>query len=560
MRKLIKYAAAGIVFVLVFHSEGVQAQQEKQDDSQEISYIHGDFQTDNQYYIYDRKIGTKYPERIGSNSYLNILYDRGNLSGGIRFENFQPVLLGYDRRLSGTGIPFRFVNYRWNNLSVTLGNFYEQFGNGLIYRSYWEWGLGFDNSVDGVRIRYALPKGIQLKAFAGKQRIYFDKSPGIVRGMDAEVSLNELISKFELSDLKISLGLGAVSKYQADDNPNYKLPENVSAFSGRLKLNHNSFSMDGEFAWKSQDPGETNRFVDSDIPNYRFGQALLINGVYSTKGFGVSLGLKRIDNFDFRSSRSANLNDMLINYLPPLTPQHTYRLATLYPYATQPQGEMGIQTDLFYNAPSGSMLGGTYGTNFSLNYSRINDIRRDSLRRGERESIRFNSPFLNPGKKTLYQNLSFEVSKKINATMKLICSYIFIEASKQAVQGIDTKDDIIAHIGVADFSWRYKPRHTLRWEVQHLSTRQHYQNWVMALMEYQIGSHYFVALYDEFNYGNEDPLQRFHYPGGMVGYTRGTVRVSISGGRQRAGVFCVGGVCRVIPASSGISASVMASF
>lgn len=541
------------VYLLLVSGSLLMAQDGEQ-GGQEASYIHGDFQSDAQYYIYDRKIGTRYREIIGNNSYLNILYDRGNLSGGLRFENYQPVLLGFDRRFNGAGIPFRFINYRWKELSVTLGNFYEQFGNGLIYRSYWEWGLGFDNSIDGVRLRYHIKEGIQLKAFAGKQRNYFEKGPGIVRGIDAEFSLNELITKYEFSPYRLSIGLGAVSKYQNDEDPTLKLPENVSAFSGRVKLNHNSFSLEGEYAWKSQDPGQTNN------NSYRYGQALLLNGVYTTKGFGASLGLKRIDNFDFRSNRNANLNDLLINYLPPLTPQHTYRLATLYPYATQPQGEMGIQGDIFYNAPEGSILGGSSGTNFTLNYSRINDIHRDSLSSGAVEALRFRSPFLRPGNKTLYQNLSLEVSKKLNATMKLICSYIFIEASKQAVQGIDTKSDIFSHIGVVDFSWKFKPKHTLRWEAQHLYTRQHLNSWAMILMEYQIGSHYFIAFYDEYNYGNSDKAQRFHYPGGTIGYTKGTVRISLSGGRQRAGVFCVGGVCRVIPASSGISASVTASF
>ncbi len=318
---------------LLLASNSILLAQDGEQGAQEASYIHGDFQSDAQYYIYDRKIGTRYREIIGNNSYLNILYDRGNLSGGLRFENYQPVLLGFDRRFNGAGIPFRFINYRWKELSVTLGNFYEQFGNGLIYRSYWEWGLGFDNSVDGVRLRYHIKEGIQLKAFAGKQRNYFEKGPGIIRGIDAEFSLNELFSKFEYSPYRLTVGLGGVSKYQNDEDPSLKLPENVSAFSGRVKLNHNSFSLEGEYAWKSQDPGQTNN------NNYRYGQALLINGVYTAKGFGATLGLKRIDNFDFRSSRNANLNDLLINYLPPLTPQHTYRLATLYPYATQPQGE-----------------------------------------------------------------------------------------------------------------------------------------------------------------------------------------------------------------------------
>jgi hypothetical protein len=143
--------------------------------------------------------------------------------------------------------------------------------------------------------------------------------------------------------------------------------------------------------------------------------------------------------------------------------------------------------------------------------------------------------------------------------MKLIGSYIFIEASKQAIQGF-ADSDVWAHIVVGDFSYKYKPKHTLRWEIQHLTTEQHRQNWVMALMEYQIGSHYFAAIYDEYNYGNNKVSDRTHFPGATVGYTKGTVRITISGGRQRAGVFCVGGVCRVNPANSGISVSMMASF
>jgi hypothetical protein len=113
---------------------------------------------------------------------------------------------------------------------------------------------------------------------------------------------------------------------------------------------------------------------------------------------------------------------------------------------------MGLQSDIFYNAPVGSLLGGSTGTNFSINYSRINDIHRDSLNGGARDVILFNSPFLKPGKKTIYQNLSVEMSKKLNSSMKLICTYIFIEASKQALLGIDTSKYLFAHVGVAEKS------------------------------------------------------------------------------------------------------------
>lgn len=548
--------AFGFLFI---QNNFIWAQEEGQEpdgEPEEMSYIHGDFQSDGQYYIYEPKLNSqKVPEIIGNNSYLSILYDRGNLSGGIRFESFQPPLLGFNQQWKNSGIGNRFINYHWKELSVTVGNFYDQFGNGLIYRSYWEWGLGFDNSVDGIRIRYNLLNGVQVKAIVGKQRFYWDKSPGTVRGLDAEFFLNEMFPSLESSSTKILIGVAGVSKFQTDDSPTFKLPENVASFSGRTKITDGAFSLDAEYAWKANDPSYTNNNI------YRPGQALLVTTGYSARGFGVSLGAKRIDNFDFRSGRGASLNDLLINYLPPLTPQHTYRLATLYPYATQSLGEMGVQMDVFYNAKESSLIGGKYGTNFTFNYCRINGIQKSKVV-GEDSAKGYNSPFFGIGENTYYQNISLEVSKKLSPTVKTIFSYIFIEADNKVlrISQVPGVGKIFAHIAVADVSWKFKPRNTLRAEAQWLYTKQDNGSWIMGLLEYQMGSHWFFAIYDEYNYGNSISAQKINYPGATLGYTKGTVRISLTGGRQRAGVFCVGGVCRFVPASSGISASVTASF
>jgi hypothetical protein len=45
-----------------------------------------------------------------------------------------------------------------------------------------------------------------------------------------------------------------------------------------------------------------------------------------------------------------------------------------------------------------------------------------------------------------------------------------------------------------------------------------------------------------------------------VGYIRGGNRFTVNYGRQRAGIFCVGGVCRQVPASNGLSISVTSTF
>lgn len=524
-------------------------------DDEELTYIHGDFQSESQYYVNDKKLpNQQLPEQFGTNNYLNLFYDRGNFSAGLRFESYQPPLLGFDRRLKGTGIQNRFINYRWNDLNITAGHFYEQFGNGLVFRSYWEFGLGFDNAIDGIRLRYS-KNGVQLKAFAGRQRLYTGYSDGILRGADAEFNLNELLKGLAESSHKVTLGGSIVSKYQRDDDPTLRLPENVAAFAGRANYYYQSFNAAFEYAYKVNDPSFANNKI------YKPGHAFLLTAGYSAQGFGISAGVKRIDNMDFRTDRNQSFNDALINYLPPLTPQFTYRLATLYPYATQPTGEVGGQIDVFFNAAEGSWLGGEYGTNFQLNYSRINNIEKvripDSI-----NLLGYESQFFKIGKDVFYQNLSLEVTKKISPKVKGTISSIYIQADNDVIR-VSTLPGvgmIYAWVNVLDVTYKFRPRRTIRAELQHLASRQDNGSWAMALLEYQMGTNWFFALYNEYNYKNPSPNRKLNYPGGSLGYTKGTVRVSLTAGRQRAGVFCVGGVCRLVPASSGVSLSIASSF
>ena len=85
-------------------------------------------------------------------------------------------------------------------------------------------------------------------------------------------------------------------------------------------------------------------------------------------------------------------------------------------------------------------------------------------------------------------------------------------------------------------------------------------NWATALVEYTISPSWFFAVLDQFNYGNQEAEKRIHYLFGSVGYIHNANRFSISYGRQRAGIFCVGGVCRVVPASNGLTFSMTSTF
>ena len=177
--------------------------------------LHGDFQTDVQSYNADPAIGAPVvAEKIRSNTFANLILTAGRLSAGVRYEAYLPPLQGFDQRYRGQGVPYRYATYDAGKLAVTVGNFYEQFGSGLIFRAYEERNLGIDTSIDGLRVRAQPVPGVRLTGLMGKQRFFFDKAPAIVRGFDAEVSLNELVPGLDSAATRLTLGGSFVSSFR----------------------------------------------------------------------------------------------------------------------------------------------------------------------------------------------------------------------------------------------------------------------------------------------------------------------------------------------------------
>ena len=459
-------------------------------------------------------------------------------------------MLGYDSRYKGTGIPYRFLSYKNEELEITVGNYYEQFGSGIIFRSYEERNLGLDNAMEGIRLKYHPYKGINLKGVIGNQRDFFSKGDGIVRGIDGEINLNETFSCMAEKKTKWIIGGSFVSKYQDDLDPIYVLPKNVGAGSGRITLVHGNVEAGIEMAFKANDPSSINNYI------YKDGNAALLHVTYSKKGFGTTFSAKRIDNMSFRSDRTATLNSLMINYLPALTKQHTNVLPALYPYATQPNGEYGFQEELFFNLKPESVLGGKFGTDVSINYSIATDIDRKPTG----DDLGYTSDFFKTGDRVFFQDFNFEIDRKLSRQLRMILSYVFLNYNKDVVQGIPGFGHVRSHIGMVEFNWKLSAKKSLRTELQHLYTKQDQQSWAFWLVEYTMAPHWFIAGFDEYNYGNNISEDRFQYYNLSFGYNKNSNRITLGYGRQRAGIFCVGGVCRNVPASNGITLSVTSSF
>ncbi len=518
----------------------------------EVGSLSGNFQMDFQYYRLDTLIGTPVvPEKTRMNGFLNLNYVKGNFRMGTRYESYLNPILGFDPRFVGNGIMYRYAGYTKDDLDVTVGHFYEQFGSGLVLRSYEERNLGFDNALDGVRLKYKPLPGVYVKGLVAKMRSFFSYGSGIIRGGDTELLLNEMFSAWSDAKVRVMLGGSFVSRYQPDEDPIFKLPENVATGAGRAGLSVGGFSLMGEYAYKINDPSSTNNFI------YRPGEAAFVSTSWSKKGFGISLSGKRIINMDFRADRTAFGNNLNVNFLPALTRQHTYRLITLYPYATQPNGEVGFQGELSYTIPKKSALGGKYGTTIVLNYSVIRSL--DSTARNDELGYDVSSNYFK-GEQLYFEDFNIEVSKKWSPKVKTILTYIHLDYNKDIIEGRTGFGLVRTQTGVFDISYKFSPRKTIRSEWQLMHVKGDLGSWAMGLLEYTIAPRWFVAVWDEYNYGNPDAGKRVHYYGGSVGMIKGGNRISMGYGRQRAGIFCVGGVCRFVPASNGFSLSVTSTF
>lgn len=534
-------------------------------------HVSGNVQLDGQISKADSVIGsTNVAEKLLSNMRADVLYTNGAISAGLRIEGYLNPMLGFDAKYKGVGVANYFVSYQRERLSITAGNFYEQFGNGMILRAYEDRYLGMDNALRGLSVTGRPVNGVTLKGVIGKQRCYWDYGRGLVRGLDGEVSFNSLIKSLEGSKFHATVGAGFVSKYEEDETvnaeqPGYKLnlPLNVGAGSVRIDLGYGGFSLQAEYARKGQDPSIMNSYI------YRPGEALMVNATYSQRGFSANVQAKRVDNMSFKSVRSESGQMLYINYIPAITKQHTYAFLSMFPYATQATGEMGLQGDVMYKFKKGTALGGKYGTDLHINSAIITGL--DTTRVGGAGTYGYNSQWLKCGD-LYYGDVTVEVAKKLSSAVKLTATYGY-QVFNPEVDG---------HIGslhhnnvvVCDLTWKVNKKNVLRFEGEWLGSDSKYGekfmvggvetenhdrrcgDWLMGLVEYNFLSKWFVSVSDQYAY--RDGIGNYYNV--SLGYNYGATRLQIGYGKQREGLLCIGGVCRQVPASNGLTFSLTTSF
>ncbi len=565
--------------------------------------LHGSLQSDVLTFTQeDDKIGTgRYDDKFMTNTYAELHLLNKYFQAGARLEYLEHPLPGFEKDFEGWGVPYFYLkgNYKWAEL--TLGNFYEQFGSGLILRTYEERSLGIDNSLRGARLALKPFKGVSLKVLGGQQRYYWhylDGDSPWTWGGDLELNVDQWAKRLDQSNTRLTLGLSAVSNHAGEEpeilvnrptgdtdpitgqpiNGTYRLhmPKNVGAYDVRMSLQKGDYSFLAEYAWKGQDPSANNGYTFSKALPHSRGKALLLSGSWSKRGASVLLQAKRSEDMAYRSRRTIDKASTAcyINHLPAFAMQHTYALAALHPYATQmTPGEWAFQGEAGYTFKRHTALGGKYGTSLKVNFSHVRsiDLHTDQPGYGtEPGEGGGRSHFFKMGDETYYQDINVQLEKKLTKRFKLNFMYSAQRYNQQVVEGHGT-DALKSHIFVFEGKYQFSPKLTLRGEAQYLHSRQDQKDWWFGLLELSVLPNLMFTVSDQYNahvptYTADGAIDeskgtnRVHYLMGSVTFTHRAHRLQLSYGKTRAGYNCSGGVCRYVPASKGLQASYTFNF
>ena len=292
---------------------------------------------------------------------------------GGRFDVFHNTnLFNPQGSYSAQGLGRWFANKKVGKLDITAGYFYDQIGSGIIFRAYEERALGIDNALAGLKLDYDLHENWTVRLFTGKQKNRFSLYNPIVRGaaLDGYMNLGKIsftpgmgIVGRTLDDATMNALVSTLNTYREVDQfiPKY----NTYAYTLHNTLYVGNLSWYAEVALKSKDAMSDPFLIREDLQGnlisgntfvQKRGSVLYTSLNYAQKGLGISLELKRTDHFNFRIRPQEIASNGLMNFLPPMTVQNTYRLTTLYTAATQELGELAAQFEIrkkiseFWNA------------------------------------------------------------------------------------------------------------------------------------------------------------------------------------------------------------------
>ena len=373
-----------------------------------------------------------------SNNYVKLDYAKGRFSAGFQAEYYPTPLLGYSQDLKGFKLPglyFAWTDAQW---SVTAGSFFEQFGTGVLLRSWEDRNLGWNNALGGLRATFRTKNDLfSIKAFAASPRLAASwlNQPLLMTGGEA------------------SLNIGVFS-LQASVLGNQTLTT-----EGRGPMQVSWSALAGVAVG-----GFSSRFEYVGRPG---GNAQSLELHFAASSFSSALTVRRLKNM---------LDPLGMNYLPALCQEHSYMLASLNPYTTYEAGEFGGSLDLFYRID-----GWKFHVNGSYIWSLPSALRdHTTLRMG-------------------YRDLNVQVEKRWNKRLKTIAYLSIQENSPSHGQRKATNAQ---NVFVLDGVYRFPGKLSLRAQVQYLYSEELTKDWMAGSLELSSTDGWAVHVQDMYNHGS----------------------------------------------------------
>ncbi len=474
----------------------------------------------------------------GGEGWLGLQYNGGGFTGNVRFDMFNHSNL-HDpaKAYSGQGIGMWSLSKEIGDFTVTGGYFYDQFGSGIVFRAYEDRGLGIDNAIVGLQLKYKLFNDkVQLKGFTGRQKDRFTTYGPVIKGINAE-SFFDVNGKAQLtpglSFVNRTIDQASMDEIVASINAMPLAQRFVPTYNANVYSIYNTLSI-GNVSWYAEYAGKlaSEAIQEGGTLQNKTGKVIFSTINYSVKGFGATLQAKYTDHLIFRTSPNETLRDGMISFQPPMAKQNSLRLLSRYSYATQELGEQAAQLDVFFSPAKGYKVSG--------NFSHIENL----------------------NKLVLYQEAYADVEiKKIKKTVLDLGLQMLIY-NKEYLEVKPGEPVIHTLSPFAELTYKITDKRSIRTEIQYLNTAQDRGSWAFVLIEYSIAPHYSFTISDMYNVVQSTihPEPQAHYYNLFASYTYETTRFTIAYVKQVDGINCSGGVCRYEPAFSGVKMGVTSSF
>lgn len=499
----------------------------------------GGLQLNNDFFIRDESVGaanTPHYDNLksGTDGWFNLNYVNNDigLDMGVRLDVFlNSNLHNPGTPYSAQGLGIFYIRKRFKDLTITGGHFYDQIGSGIIFRSYEDRSLGIDNALLGLHLEYDVKDFLKVKAFGGVEKNRLKLYKPIIKGAAVEgfFNIGEKVQLFPgvgvvnrtLDQSSMDFIVSTIETY--DTTMRFVPKYNTYAFSAYNTLTVGLFSWYVEGAYKTHEaiPNADAILVDKD------GYVIYSSLNFGIKGLGITAQVKRTQNFVFRTSPNEILLNGMISYIPPVTRQNSLRLPARYNAASQQLEEMAYSLDLTYTP--------TRGLTFNLNGSEVRDF--DNA--------------------LLWREIYLDMEWRVNKSWRIEGGAQHVEYDQIFYEGENyTNDDrpVMTYTPFVEVIYKINRKHSLRVELQHMSTDEDFGAWVYGLVEYSIAPWFSFSVSDMYNY-NPNPVRADkanHYYSVFSSFTFETHRLTLAYVRQVEGIVCTGGVCRFEPAFNGV--------